>query len=101
MLFPNRYHSDSLIRAGREYVIPDEMMGFEIEIGPPYGTDILIAVATSVRTEALYTFRPAQSIPVISVEGGLKGAILRQKDTLAALPGDQKAEALATFTTVP
>lgn len=45
LLFPNRFHTDNFIRAGRTYRIPDANYGFELEIQPPAGTDRIYAIA--------------------------------------------------------
>ena len=100
-MYPNQRHQDSFVKAGLEYSIPDPGMAFEFEIGPPYGTDLIQAVATSRPTPALYGFRSDRDSGLRSVDDGVRGIVVKQKDALAALPGDQKAEAVITFTTVP
>jgi hypothetical protein len=47
LLFPNRFHTDNFIRAGKTYQIPDEAYGFTFEIQPPAGTDRVYAIAAS------------------------------------------------------
>lgn len=47
LLFPNRFHRDNFIRAGRTYQIPDESYGFEFEAEPPVGMDRIYAIAGS------------------------------------------------------
>ena len=103
LIFPNRWHPDGFVRGGRGYAIPSEEMNFKFEISAPYGADMILAVATSVRTSALYTWRttPTPDIRFRSIPDGTRGIVVKAKDTMAKLPGDQKAEALVTFTTLP
>jgi hypothetical protein len=101
LLFPNQRHPACEIKGGREYAIPDETMGFDFIIGEPFGVDIIVAVATTGETSALYAFRPEQDANLRSIEEGVRGIVVKQKDALAKLPGDEKAAAGITFTTVP
>lgn len=45
LLFPNRFHRNNFIRAGKTYRIPEDGYGFEFEIQPPIGTDRIYAIA--------------------------------------------------------
>jgi len=47
LLFPNRYHKDNYVQAGRTYTIPDEAYNFSLEVQPPRGTDRIYALASS------------------------------------------------------
>ena len=46
LLFPNRFHQDNYIRAGRTYRIPDETYGFRLEVQPPLGRERIYAIAS-------------------------------------------------------
>lgn len=46
VLFPNAYHKDNRIQAGREYSIPSEEMAFDIETQGPAGLELVKAIAT-------------------------------------------------------
>lgn len=46
LLFPNRFHQDNYIRAGRTYRIPDETYGFRLEVQPPIGRERIYAIAS-------------------------------------------------------
>ncbi|MBI3947335.1 MAG: caspase family protein [Armatimonadetes bacterium] len=46
VLFPNAFHKDNRIQAGREYAIPSDEMGFDIETQGPAGLELVKAVAT-------------------------------------------------------
>ncbi|MCK4908469.1 MAG: DUF4384 domain-containing protein [Planctomycetes bacterium] len=46
MLFPNRFNQDNRIKANRVYTIPDETMNFDLKITPPFGAEMLKALAS-------------------------------------------------------
>jgi hypothetical protein len=52
VLFPNRWCSNTLIPANKTIDIPGtHKSGFEIEIGPPYGSDVVEVIACTKPTE--------------------------------------------------
>jgi hypothetical protein len=105
LLYPNHQHEDSFVKAGTDYSIPEpgSVHGWTItfKIAPPYGTDVIQAVATCRQTPALYKFRPDQDSGLRSLDEGVRGIVVKQKEALADIPGDEKAEARVTYTTVP
>ncbi|HOJ50469.1 MAG TPA: FlgO family outer membrane protein [Spirochaetota bacterium] len=49
LIFPNQFYpKDKKILGDKVYVIPDETMEFEFELGPPYGTEQIIALASTL-----------------------------------------------------
>lgn len=51
LLFPNRFHPDSLIRGGESVSIPDAgQNSFRLVVGPPFGDDRIEAVASTALT---------------------------------------------------
>ena len=50
VLFPNLWNSDSYIRGGRDYLVPDANSGFEIEVSPPFGEDRVELIACTGRS---------------------------------------------------
>ncbi|NLC55967.1 MAG: DUF4384 domain-containing protein [Armatimonadetes bacterium] len=46
VLFPNAYHRDNRIQAGKVYSIPSAEMGFDIETQGPTGRELVKAIAT-------------------------------------------------------
>lgn len=46
LLFPNRYQASNRVNANKTYTIPDETMNFEFQISPPFGSEIVKAVAS-------------------------------------------------------
>ncbi|MFH0954274.1 MAG: DUF4384 domain-containing protein, partial [Verrucomicrobiota bacterium] len=51
-LFPNAWNLDTLIAGGREVEVPGAAKaGFEIVVGPPFGTDVVQVVACSQASE--------------------------------------------------
>jgi hypothetical protein len=52
VLFPNRWSSNTLIPANKSIDIPGtHKSGFEIEIGPPYGSDVVEVIACTQPSE--------------------------------------------------
>jgi hypothetical protein len=52
VLFPNRYASNTLIPANKPIDVPGtHKSGFEIEIGPPFGSDVVEVIACSKPSE--------------------------------------------------
>ena len=52
VLFPNRFASNTLIPANKSIDIPGtHKSGFEIEIGPPFGSDVVEVIACTKPTE--------------------------------------------------
>ena len=98
LIFPNQWHPDGFVHGGRDYAIPSDQMEFKFEISEPYGADMVLAVATGVKTEALYAYTPG--VRFRGIEGGTRGITVKAKDAMAGLAADQKAEALVTFTTL-
>lgn len=105
LLFPNQWHQDCFIRGGRVYSIPGGEMNFTFDVSDPFGTDIVLAVATAVRTRGLYAFRQGRDVGFRSIEGGTRGitvsGIGAPTSSIAELRADQKADAFLTFTTMP
>ncbi len=46
VIFPNCYHKDNYVRAGKTYTIPGPDYGFEFEVGGPTGIERVKAIAT-------------------------------------------------------
>ncbi|OGS37641.1 MAG: hypothetical protein A2506_08115 [Elusimicrobia bacterium RIFOXYD12_FULL_66_9] len=46
VVFPNNYAPSNAVKAGVTYIIPDPSAGFEFEIGPPAGVEIIRAIAS-------------------------------------------------------
>ncbi|RLA95234.1 MAG: hypothetical protein DRG83_18840 [Deltaproteobacteria bacterium] len=45
-LFPNQYSRDNFIKAGRVYSIPDETSNFDFVVQPPFGSEVIKAIAS-------------------------------------------------------
>lgn len=46
LLFPNSFNRHNLVKANRTYTIPDETMNFDLKITPPFGAEMIKAVAS-------------------------------------------------------
>ena len=101
LLFPNQWHQDSHVKGQQELAIPSDAMAFDLEVVEPFGTEIVMAVATATPAEGLYTYRPDKDIGFRSIEGGRRGIAIKPTGDIADLPADQKAEAVLAFTTMP
>jgi len=51
LLFPNLWHSDSFIRGGQSYKVPEVGSGFDIVVTPPFGQDTVELIACTGRSE--------------------------------------------------
>jgi len=49
MIFPNAYHKENFLEAGKVIRLPGEEMGFEFVVEPPFGPEAVQAVATTSR----------------------------------------------------
>ena len=47
MIFPNAYHRDNFLRAGKVLTVPSGNMDFEFVVEPPFGPEAVQAVATT------------------------------------------------------
>ena len=101
LLFPNQWHQDAFIKAGSEYKIPSADMNFTFDIDEPFGTDLVLALATAVKTDGLYAFRSGQDEGFRAFPEGTRGIVVNSTQHIAGLPAEQKADALLTFTTMP
>lgn len=50
VLFPNHYAPNNAVKAGVTYVIPDPSAGFEFEVTPPAGVELIRAIASKAPT---------------------------------------------------
>jgi hypothetical protein len=46
ILYPNLYAPSNAVKAGVEYLIPDAAAGFEFEVAPPAGVELIRAIAS-------------------------------------------------------
>lgn len=57
MLFPNRFHPDCFIKKGQTLLIPSpENETFKILVGPPFGDDLIEAIASTQNTSLHATY---------------------------------------------
>lgn len=99
-LFPNSYHPGDFISGGRVHRIPDETMNFDFVIKPPYGAEIIKAVASLLpfpHEEAVTgsgrVFRPLGT----ATEENIRSTIERD---IEVLPKENLAEDTCIFTTI-
>jgi len=87
MLFPNRYHLDNEITAGKTYTIPSEEMKFKIRTHGPGGRELVMALATTKRlSHPIFNMQMAQA----EIFADLSGAKLGTK--LVRLVGESLQE---------
>jgi len=91
LIFPNPFHSDNRIRAGRLTVIPDESYPFRFVLGPPYGTEYIKAIAST---------EPFSEVEGAFQELGPAGRELLTRGLEARREGGLVAEALLSYTIV-
>jgi len=104
LLFPNRWHTDTFVRGGREYVLPGRTMDFDWIIRPPFGVDTIFAVATAVDHDRLCQYRDAcqKDFRIIGEEGirGIEVVSKKIGSALETVTSGEKAEAVLALTTV-
>jgi len=101
LLFPNEWQQECFVKGGQVYSIPDETMNFNFKVSEPFGTDIVMAVATAVKTKDLYEFRKDRDQSFRSIEGGVRGIAVAPREEVDRLPASEKAEAMLSITTMP
>ena len=109
VLFPNRFSRNTLIPANKAIDIPGtHKSGFEIEIGPPYGSDVVEVIACSQPSElhkALSQYASETSAPApfqVLTRGmavkGIDSALAAAKvGSTAALLWSQDSIVVSTF----
>ena len=98
VLFPNSLHPDNLIKAGRDYRIPEADDDFEYELQGPPGVEKLKAVATLKKVTLLESnFAPDGSLfrTVAAADGARDINVIRKQ--VAAVPKTDWAEDACEF----
>lgn len=98
LLFPNRYQASNRVEANKTYTIPDETMNFEFQISPPFGSEIVKAVAS---------FQPIKDVET-SVEGEVFRGVGRIGDkrirallrAIDIIPKQARCESTTVITTI-
>lgn len=52
-LFPNQIQADNSIPAGDTVIVPAAQAPFQLRVGPPYGTEVLKAIVTTVPLQSI------------------------------------------------
>jgi hypothetical protein len=63
VLFPNLYAPSNAVKAGSTFRIPDASAGFELEISPPAGVEIIRAIASREPAIDLADLKPTAEAP--------------------------------------
>lgn len=98
LLFPNRYRASNRVNANKTYTIPDETMNFEFQISPPFGSEIVKAVAS---------LQPIKDVE-ISVGGEVFRDVGRIRDkriralvrAIDIIPKQSRSESTTVITTI-
>ncbi|MEK7449798.1 MAG: DUF4384 domain-containing protein, partial [Planctomycetota bacterium] len=99
LLFPNSFNPDNKIKANQVYTIPDETMNFDLKISPPFGAEMV---------KALASFQPLKNLDIKPGETGFRNigkittAETREVITrsIEAVPKEGRAEDTCTLTTI-
>lgn len=98
VLFPNRWCSNTLIPANKAIDIPGtHKSGFEIEISPPFGSDVVEVIAASRETELHKTLSAAASKPDADAppfQVLARGMTVKGIDSALAAPKDENSAPL-------
>ncbi len=96
MLFPNFYDKNNFVKKNQVYKIGDPAFSpFKLRLAPPFGTEMLIAVASS--TDFKDDTNYENDIPVFEGEK-LRGVIIENAGKQSK---DQIAQATAVYTIIP
>ena len=98
VLFPNSLHPDNLLKAGRDYTVPEPDDEFEYELQGPPGVEKLKAVVTSKNVPLLESnFAPDGSLfrTVDATAGARDIGVVRKK--VATVPKSDWAESECEF----
>jgi len=99
LLFPNGFNKNNFVKANQVYTIPDETWNFDLQITPPFGAEMVKAVAS---------LQPLKDIDIKQGEEGFKnignvtdanvrGIMAR---SIQAVPKEARAENTCTVTTI-
>lgn len=103
-IFPNAGHPDNFIQGGREVQLPDSGDSFRFRMGAPFGTEIILAVASPVQFTDAENLRFAQgevfkSFPEadlrVATRRGTKGLTVEVSNATGKVVGERSAP---TFT---
>ncbi|OHD18451.1 MAG: hypothetical protein A2087_11595 [Spirochaetes bacterium GWD1_61_31] len=97
LIWPNRFHGgNGLVRAGQTIRLPDASRQFSFNLVPPYGTEFLKAVASSLPfVDAVGDFADLGSDSRQVISRGLQVAGTAASATASAAP--EMAESLASY----
>ncbi|HQB61141.1 MAG TPA: DUF4384 domain-containing protein, partial [Spirochaetota bacterium] len=96
LLFPNFYDKNNFVKKNQVYKIGDPTFSsFRLKMAPPYGTEMLIAVASSTDFKDDFNFE--NDIPVFSGEN-LRGVIMENVKNKSK---EQVSQATAVYTIIP
>ena len=79
-IFPNRFRTDNFVRGGQAVLLPGPEDGFSFDMGAPFGTEIIIAVASPVQFSDLENYQPpadGSSFTTYTGETDLRHALRR------------------------
>lgn len=86
VLFPNRFSTNTLIPANKAIDVPGtHKHGFEIEIGPPFGSDVVEVIACTKATE-LHKTLSKHAAKAASYHVQTRGMIVKGIDNALASP---------------
>lgn len=104
MLFPNKFHSKNYVEADKTYSIPDDTMNFDFQIDPPFGTEMLKAVASLQPISELVAANVSlknnqESFRSIGKIGGDEVVSLTR--SINTVPKNERSENICSITTLP
>jgi hypothetical protein len=98
LLFPNRYQASNRVNANKTYTIPDETMNFEFQISPPFGSEIVKAVASLQPIEDIEISTGNKDFRDVGIIGDKRiRALVRAIDII---PKQSRSESTTVITTI-
>ena len=93
------YHTDNFVRAGQRYTVPDERMPFDFRVTPPFGGEMIKAVA-SLRPfqDGIAPPRVGEPSPFAELSGDAVQAMSRG---IAVVPSKDLSEDSCAYSSVP
>jgi len=97
VLFPNPWSKDKKLKSGIEYILPDESMDFDFIVTSPYGSEIVVAIAT---LEEINGLKPNYNKKEFKTIGDINSAEVKKiSELIKNIPDSKKAVSTYVLTT--
>ena len=97
LLFPNSFNKYNFIKANQVYTIPDNTMNFDFKITPPFGAEMVKAIASLQPIKSIETGENGFLNIGNIADSGVKRIIER---SVTAVPREARSEDMCTLTSI-